>query len=41
MAIADQKSEDAECYDYNYYQSIMDGSIAAEKEIEYSAFCIP
>jgi len=37
MAIADQKSEDAECYDYNYYQSIIDGSIAAEKEIEYSA----
>lgn len=37
MAIDDQKSENAECYDYNYYQSILDGSIAAEKEIEYSA----
>ena len=34
MAIIDQKSEDAECYDYSYYQSILDGTIAAEKDIE-------
>lgn len=36
MAINDQLSSDAESYDYNYYQTILDGSAAAEKEIEHS-----
>jgi hypothetical protein len=33
MAITDQMSSDAEYYDYNYYQGIIDGSASTEKEI--------
>ena len=33
MAINDQMSSDADYYDYNYYQSIIDGSVSTEKEI--------
>lgn len=33
MAITDQMSSDAEYYDYNYYQEILDGIAATEKEI--------
>lgn len=33
MAITDQMSSDAEYYDYNYYQAILDGIATTEKEI--------